>query len=183
MVGELMYAFRVMRLPLLDAGGGAIGKIDDIVVVPGRALEAPRVLGFVVSSQRRRIFVSTSRIATVDNEGVRLKSWDVDLNPFHPRPGERLIGKDVLDKRIPTTRSPIEVGLPLYFDPTLSWWATVLAASEGSTPLAVRFVFPNSSKLVANAYWSLLEVPTIEDSTLRTRIDLSFSATPKTYTS
>ena len=90
MVGELMYAFRVMRLPLLDAGGGAIGKIDDIVVVPGRALEAPRVLGFVVSSQRRRIFVSTSRIATVDNEGVRLKSWDVDLNPFHPRPGERL---------------------------------------------------------------------------------------------
>ncbi|MFZ9275352.1 MAG: hypothetical protein ACO24S_09450, partial [Ilumatobacteraceae bacterium] len=100
MVGELMYAFRVMRLPLLDAGGGAIGKIDDIVVVPGRALEAPRVLGFVVSSQRRRIFVSTSRIATVDNEGVRLKSWDVDLNPFHPRPGERLIGKDVLDKRI-----------------------------------------------------------------------------------
>jgi CBS domain-containing protein len=100
MVGEMMYAFRVMRLPLLDAGGGAIGKIDDIVVVPGRALEAPRVLGFVVSSQRRRIFVSTSRIATVDNEGVRLKSWDVDLNPFHPRPGERLIGKDVLDKRI-----------------------------------------------------------------------------------
>lgn len=90
---------------------------------------------------------------------------------------------DVLDKRIPTTRSPIEVGLPLYFDPTLSWWATVLAASEGSTPLAVRFVFPNSSKLVANAYWSLLEVPTIEDSTLRTRIDLSFSAAPKTYTS
>ena len=100
MVGELMYAFRVMRLPLLDAGGAAIGKIDDIVVAPGRATEAPRVLGFVVSSQRRRIFVSTSRIASVDNEGVRLKSWDVDLNPFHPRPGERLIGKDVLNKRI-----------------------------------------------------------------------------------
>jgi len=100
MVGELMYAFRVMRLPLLDAGGAAIGKIDDIVVAPGRATDAPRVLGFVVSSQRRRIFVSTSRIASVDNEGVRLKSWDVDLNPFHPRPGERLIGKDVLDKRI-----------------------------------------------------------------------------------
>lgn len=89
--------------------------------------------------------------------------------------------EDVLDKRIPTTRSPIDVSLPLYFDPTLSWWATVLAASEAATPYAVRFLFPNGSKLVANCYWSLQEVPTIEDSTLRGRIDLSFSAAPKTY--
>lgn len=89
--------------------------------------------------------------------------------------------EDVLDKRIPTTRSPIDVSLPLYFDPTLSWWATVLAASEAATPYAVRMLFPNGAKLVANAYWSLQEVPTIEDSTLRSRIDLSFSAAPKTY--
>ena len=89
--------------------------------------------------------------------------------------------EDVLDKRIPTTRSPIDVSLPLYFDPTLSWWATVLAASEAATPYAVRMLFPNGAKLVANPYWSLQEVPTIEDSTLRGRIDLSFSAAPKTY--
>lgn len=100
MIGELIYAFRVMRLPLLDAGGAPIGKIDDIVVVSGRATEAPRVLGFVASSQRRRIFVSTSRIGSLDNSGARLKSWDVDLNPFHPRAGERLIGKDILDQRV-----------------------------------------------------------------------------------
>ena len=95
MIGELIYAFRVMRLPLLDAGGAPIGKIDDIVVVSGRATEAPRVLGFVASSQRRRIFVSASRIGSLDNSGARLKSWDVDLNPFHPRAGERLIGKKI----------------------------------------------------------------------------------------
>jgi CBS domain-containing protein len=100
MIGELIYAFRVMRLPLLDAGGAPIGKIDDIVVVSGRATEAPRVLGFVASSQRRRIFVSASRIGSLDNSGARLKSWDVDLNPFHPRAGERLIGKDILDQRV-----------------------------------------------------------------------------------
>ena len=100
MIGELIYAFRVMRLPLLDAGGAPIGKIDDIVVVSGRATEAPRVLGFVASSQRRRIFVNASRIGSLDNSGARLKSWDVDLNPFHPRAGERLIGKDILDQRV-----------------------------------------------------------------------------------
>ena len=33
MAGELLYAFRIMRLPLLDAGGAAIGRVDDIVVI------------------------------------------------------------------------------------------------------------------------------------------------------
>ncbi|MDP4929364.1 MAG: hypothetical protein NWQ79_00135 [Ilumatobacteraceae bacterium] len=50
---DLIYAYRIMRLPLLDAGGAFIGKIDDIVVVPGRSTEAPRVLGYVATSQRR----------------------------------------------------------------------------------------------------------------------------------
>jgi CBS domain-containing protein len=100
MVAELIYAFRVMRLPLLDASGAPLGKIDDIVVVPGRTTEPPRVLGFVASSQRRLIFVNASRIASLDNNGARLKSWDVDLNPFRPRAGERLLGKDVLNQKV-----------------------------------------------------------------------------------
>jgi len=96
---DLVYAYRIMRLPLLDAGGAPIGKIDDIVVVPGRGQEAPRVLGFVASSQRRRIFVTAARVASLDNTGVRLKSYDIDLNPFRSREGERLLGADVFDKK------------------------------------------------------------------------------------
>jgi hypothetical protein len=72
MAGELIYAFRVMRLPLLDAGGSEIGKIEDIVVVPGRTTQPPRVTGFVASSQHRRIFVNAARIADLDSDGVRL---------------------------------------------------------------------------------------------------------------
>ena len=34
MAGDVIYAFRVTRLPLLDAGGAQIGRIEDIVVVP-----------------------------------------------------------------------------------------------------------------------------------------------------
>ncbi|MFZ9954424.1 MAG: magnesium transporter, partial [Ilumatobacteraceae bacterium] len=79
---DLVYAYRITRLPLLDAGGVAIGKIDDVVIVAGRGSEAPRVLGFVSSSQRRRIFISAARVAAVDNSGVRLKSFDIDLKPF-----------------------------------------------------------------------------------------------------
>ena len=73
MAGELIYAFRVMRLPLLDAGGSEIGKIQDIVVVPGRVGHPPRVVGFVASSQRRKIFVNAARIAELDADGARLR--------------------------------------------------------------------------------------------------------------
>ena len=99
MSSELLYAFRIMRLPLLDAGGQAIGKINDIIVVPGRGTEAPKVLGFVATSQRRRIFISATRINTLDNAGAQLKSWDINLTPFRTRTGEQLLGKDILDKK------------------------------------------------------------------------------------
>lgn len=100
MASDLIYAFRVMRLPLLDAGGAPIGRIDDIVVVPGRSGTAPRVTGFVATSQRRRIFVNANRVVSLDPEGARLRSWDVDLNPFKSRDGEHLLSADILDKRV-----------------------------------------------------------------------------------
>ena len=99
MSGELLYAFRIMRLPLLDAGGQAIGKINDIIVVPSRSTEPPKVLGFVATSQRRKIFISATRISTLDNSGAQLKSWDINLTPFRTRAGEQLLGKDILDKK------------------------------------------------------------------------------------
>jgi len=100
MASDLIYAFRIMRLPLLDAGGAAIGRVDDIVVVPGRSGEAPRVTGFVATSQRRRIFVNANRVLALDTEGARLRSWDVDLNPFKPRDGEHMLGRDIIDLRV-----------------------------------------------------------------------------------
>lgn len=88
---------------------------------------------------------------------------------------------DTTQKQIPTVRSPVQVTLPVYDDPSLGWYSTVRTASETATATAVRMVFPNASRLVANAYWSLQQVPTIEDSTLRARIDLSFTSAPTRY--
>ena len=89
-----------MRLPLLDAGGATIGRIEDIVIVPSRAGTPPRVVGYVAISQRRRIFVNGTRFSSIDGDGARLRSWDVDLHPFKAKPGELLVGTDVLDKKI-----------------------------------------------------------------------------------
>jgi hypothetical protein len=99
-MADVIYAFRVMRLPLLDAGGAEIGKIADIVLVPGRPGTAPSVVGFVATSQRRRIFVNAARVAGVDSDGVRLRSWDVDLHPFKRRPGEVLVSAELIDRNV-----------------------------------------------------------------------------------
>ena len=81
MAGELIYAFRVLRLPLLDAGGAPIGRVEDLVALPGRPGDEdeagipPKIVGFVASSQRRRIFVNANRVSELNGDGVRLQSW------------------------------------------------------------------------------------------------------------
>jgi CBS domain-containing protein len=121
MAGELIYAFRVMRLPLLDAGGSAIGRVEDIVLAPGVVGSLPRVLGFVATSQRRKIFVNANRVAALDAEGAHLRSWDVDLNPFKPRVGEVLVGRDLIDKK--SGEETVSDGaLRQVTDGKQSWW-------------------------------------------------------------
>lgn len=88
-----------------------------------------------------------------------------------------------IEQKIPTTRNAVDVVLPLFFDASLAFMSVVRGYAEAATPAAVRFLYPNGNILVANAYWSLLEVPTIEDSTLRGRIDLSFTNLPTLYAS
>jgi CBS domain-containing protein len=127
MAGDLIYAFRIIRLPLLDAAGSPIGRIEDLVAVPGRPARhgdpaiAPRLVGFVASSQRRRIFVNANRVAELNSDGARLKSWDVDLNPFKPRPGEVLIGEELIDRRI-GDETVSDIGLRRVNDAASGWW-------------------------------------------------------------
>jgi CBS domain-containing protein/sporulation protein YlmC with PRC-barrel domain len=98
--GDLVYAFRVMRLPLLAPDGVAIGKLDDIVLIPSRGTEPPEVIGFSAAVQRRRVFVNANRLAELNSDGARLRSWDLDVNPFKPKAGEIMVGKDIIDTRV-----------------------------------------------------------------------------------
>lgn len=88
---------------------------------------------------------------------------------------------NLIRTQIPTDRNPISVTLPTFFDPTLPWFATVRTASEQASPYAFRMTFPNGSRLVCGAYWSLRGVPTSEDGTLRDAIDLAVIGTPTIY--
>jgi CBS domain-containing protein len=96
----VLYVSKLVRLPLLDADGTPIGRLDDVVLSPSHAAEAPKVLGFVATVQRRRIFVNAARVGDVGPAGVRLHSGTIDVRHFELRPGELLAAGGVLDRRV-----------------------------------------------------------------------------------
>ena len=70
-----------------------IGRIQDIVAVPGRPGRRSRASS--ASSPRASAGGSSSTPTASPSSAataLRLRSWDVDLNPFKPRPGEVLVG-------------------------------------------------------------------------------------------
>ncbi len=100
MAGAPIYVSRLVRLPLLDADGLAIGGLDDVVLSSGAPPSPPRVLGFVATLQRRHIFVNANRVAEIDSSGAHMQTGTVDLRRFELRPGELLARQSVLDRQV-----------------------------------------------------------------------------------
>jgi CBS domain-containing protein len=134
--GDLIYAFRVMRLPMLEVDGAPFGRVADIVLAPTHRGEPPRVLGFVVATERSRIFVNAARLASLDNGGARLRSSTIDLKPFQKRAGELLVGADLLDRRV---GNEVVTDLALRPSANRTWFWEVAAVALGrSNPLRRR---------------------------------------------
>lgn len=84
-------------------------------------------------------------------------------------------------QQIPTDRNPYTCTLPHFYDSAASWRATVRTAAAAASPYPFRMVFPNSSRLLVSGYWSLRDVPTNTDSTLRDEVVISFINSPTVY--
>src|SRR3984957_9657458 len=101
MAGQQIFTSRLKGRPLLDSEGLTIGRIRDVVILPGPAKEPPRALGLVVTLQRRRIFVNLGQIAEISLDGAHLRGASVDLDRFTRRSGEilasELYGQHVTD--------------------------------------------------------------------------------------
>lgn len=89
---------------------------------------------------------------------------------------------DRTQKQVPTTRSPQTVTLTVFDDPSLSYYTTVAAASDGSLPIGLRIIFPNSSRMVGNYYCSLQKTPTVAaNQPLTAQLTFSSLAEPVRY--
>lgn len=69
---------------------------------------------------------------------------------------------DVMAKEAPTLPSPTRLTLTYFDDPTLAWYAVLLAAADATTPLAFRIRFPAGAMILINAYVGLSRLPQFE---------------------
>jgi CBS domain-containing protein len=105
---RIVYLTRLTRLPLLGADGAEVGRIADAVVDLGS--KPPRINGFVVAVQRRRVFVGIGRVGEIGSEGARLRRGSVNMRQFALREGERLLSGELIGKRFKRARV-VDIGL------------------------------------------------------------------------
>jgi magnesium transporter len=76
-----------------------MGKVADLIVAVGDRY--PPVTGLVVETDRRRIFIPWTSVASFDvTGGARLSTDQLDITRFHQRPNEITLRQDLLDKQI-----------------------------------------------------------------------------------
>lgn len=124
------------------------------------------------SARRITAFDTLSQIKSISPSGGEIKFADISSMD------------DFVDKQVPIGRSASNLALVVYFDQALTWVATVYAATDAMTPAAMVMAFPNGSKTVANAYWSMAKNPDVaKDEALTIKLDLSFAAEAIIYNS
>ena len=93
-----LYLSQVIGRPVRDRQGEPIGKVADLIVAIGDRY--PPVTGLVVSTDRRKIFVPWTDVASFDATGARLSTATIDIAKFKQRPNELLLYVDLQDKQI-----------------------------------------------------------------------------------
>ncbi len=125
---RILYASRVMRLPLVGADGADVGHVVDVVLHLGA--RPPHVNGFVIGGvQRRRVFVAATRIGEIDGRGLRLRRGSINLKQFELRDGERLIGAELFAAKV-GGRRVVDIGLTPAPEPFVWEVATVALAGR-----------------------------------------------------
>ncbi len=86
--------------PVSNQNGSEIGRLVDVVVRWSQDSDYPPVTGILVKVGRRVAFVDTDRVETFSRDSVVLSSATLDLRDFSQRPGEVLLGKEILDHQL-----------------------------------------------------------------------------------
>lgn len=134
---------------------------------------------------------STSKFPTGTGTGSvrRITAWDQlsQIKNVSSSGGDQQFADatsldDDVEVKIPTIKSARTMTLEFFDDPTLTWYATVAAASDAVVPTAVLIQPPNGSKTLANAYWGLMKEPNIQkNEVLTSSITLTFNSESTRY--
>ena len=97
--GSLLPASRVIHAGLVDSRGERLGRVEDLIVrLADRGY--PPVTGLKVRGGGRDLFVPAARVGSLEPNRVQLSGDTLNLQRFERRPGEVLLGEDVLERRL-----------------------------------------------------------------------------------
>lgn len=86
--------------PVKNQNGSEIGKLIDVVVRWSQDADYPPVTGILVKVGRRVAFVDIDKVETFSRDSIVLSSAKLDLRDFSQRPGEALLGREILDHQL-----------------------------------------------------------------------------------
>jgi len=89
----------VIKRPLVDGVGDRLGRVQDLIVRVGDAPHPP-IVGLVVKVEGRDLFVPIRKVANFEPGRIRFDGQRVDLRRFERRPGELLLGQDLLARHL-----------------------------------------------------------------------------------
>jgi CBS domain-containing protein len=99
MTQPVVHLSSILRSPLLDRTGERLGRVEDLIV---RLADGgyPPVTGVKAKIGGRELFVPVDRIAELAPGAARLAGEKLSLGRFERRPGEVLLGQDVLGRKL-----------------------------------------------------------------------------------
>ncbi|HEX6869761.1 MAG TPA: CBS domain-containing protein [Micromonosporaceae bacterium] len=101
MTTNRVYVARIAGLPIFDPNGDQVGRVRDAVARLREGNKAPRVIGLIAEMpMRRRIFLPTGRIVSIDADAVALGTGTISLRRFEKRPAETLVLEELLDRQV-----------------------------------------------------------------------------------
>jgi Mg/Co/Ni transporter MgtE len=132
-----VFCARLAGLLVLDPNGDSVGRIRDIVVALRLRGQPPRVLGLSVEVSRRRIFVTMSRVTSIDAGAVVLGTGQLNWRRFERRAEETLVLAELLDRKVKrldaagSGQSVTVVDVAMEQSRTRDWLLTQVAVKEG----------------------------------------------------
>jgi len=98
-IPEVLHLSIVVPGDLLGAGGGRLGRVEDLIVRLGGD-EYPPVSGLVAQVGERQVFIDADQVEELAEGRVMLRTERLDVRSFQRRDNEVLLKKDVLDRQV-----------------------------------------------------------------------------------
>ena len=93
-----LFLSSVLGKTVIDEQGQMIGRLWDLVMVPGEVF--PEVSHLLVKGKRGAVTIPWQQIMLFNRFVISVSSRHFAATPYHPREGEILVKRDILDKQI-----------------------------------------------------------------------------------